>query len=90
MYIEQKAAQKVFLELTLILTAGIMANPIKIITPMQVLVFIFFIFFIHSNIEKRFIMKQYAMKSDEQNKILECIYRYCPDSITFKDYNLGM
>ena len=86
MYIEQKAAQKVFLALTLILTAGIMANPIKIITPMQGLVFIFFIFFIHSNIEKRFIMKQYAMKSDEQNKILECIYRYCPDSITFKDY----
>ena len=87
MYIEQKTAQKVFIAATLILAAVIIANPYTAITPMQGLVFIFFIFFIHSNIEKRFIIKQFSMKTEEQNKLLESIYRCCPDSISYKDYN---
>lgn len=86
MYIEQKVAQKVFLVLIMVLTSVIIANPLKTLTPTQGLLVIFFIFFIHANLEKRFIIKQYAMKSDKQNKLLECIYKYCPDSISYKDY----
>lgn len=86
MYIENKAVHKVFLPIILILTAAIIADPLNTITPMQGLVFIFFVFFIHSNIEKRYIIKQYAMKTESQNKILDGIYSYCPDSISMKDY----
>ncbi len=87
MYIEHKTAQKVLLAAAVILTAVLTASPSFVITPMQGLVFIFFIFFIHSNIEKRFIIKQYSMKNEEQNKLLEKIYSSCPDSISYKDYN---
>lgn len=86
MYIEHKAAKTAFYILLAIIITWIIVEPHITLTPLQGLVVLFFIFFIHSNIEKRYIIKQYTVKNEKQNQLLDSICKYCPDSISYKNY----